>query len=122
MIKSIKKNSKQGLLGIVVGFINGLLGSGGGALLVPSLERFLKVEEHKAHATAIAVILPLSMISSFVYIQNGVVDWSALLFVAIGGTCGGFIGSKLLGKIPAIWLHRLFGIVLIVAGVRMVMR
>ena len=53
---------KKAAIGLVTGFANGLFGSGGGTIVVPAMERFLKVEEHKAHATAIAVILPLSLL------------------------------------------------------------
>lgn len=118
--KFIKKHGKSGLFGIVVGFINGLLGSGGGSLLVPVLERVFHVKEHKAHATAIGVILPLSIISSIVYIQSDTIDFGSLLYVALGGVIGGLIGARLLGKVPAIWLHRIFGCVMIVAAIRMI--
>lgn len=119
--KFLKKHGKSSVLGTAVGFVNGLLGSGGGTILVPFLERYLDVEEHEAHATAISVILPLSVISSMVYIKSGVIDWSSLMYVAIGGTVGGLVGAKLLGRIPAKWLHRIFGAVMIIAAVRMLM-
>ena len=57
---------KIAVLGLVTGFANGLFGSGGGTLVVPGMQKFLKVEQHKAHATAIAIILPLT-----VYIFQG---------------------------------------------------
>lgn len=115
--KDLKKSSS---LGALIGFINGLFGSGGGALLVPFLERMLKVEEHKAHATAIATILPLSIMSSLVYIKHDVIEWDVLLYVSLGGIVGGIIGAKLLNKISAKWLHRIFGAFLIVASIRMI--
>lgn len=116
-----KKNKKTLTFGTVIGFVNGLLGAGGGSLLVPFLERFMDVEEYEAHATAISVILPLSIISSMIYIQKEVIEWNTLLYVAIGGTIGGYVGAKLLCKIPKKWLHRLFGAVMIVAAIRMIM-
>ena len=57
------KKCKRTAIGLVTGFANGLFGSGGGTIVVPAMERFLGEEEHKAHATAIAVILPLSLLS-----------------------------------------------------------
>jgi len=41
------KNWKELLIGMVTGFANGLFGSGGGTIVVPAMERFLHVEEHK---------------------------------------------------------------------------
>ncbi len=107
-------------IGAVTGFLNGLFGSGGGTIVVPCLERFLGVEEHKAHATAIAVILPLCIISAVIYLGSGYVKWTDVIAVSIGGMTGGFIGAKLLSKISGIWLHRIFGGFMILAAVKMI--
>jgi uncharacterized membrane protein YfcA len=63
------------IIGIVTGFFNGLFGSGGGTIVVPAMVFLLNVKEQKAHATAIAIILPLSIISSFIYFSNNFIDW-----------------------------------------------
>ena len=60
---------KNSIIGAFTGFINGLFGSGGGTLLVPILNNILKVEEHKSHATALAVIIFLTTTSSIIYIS-----------------------------------------------------
>ena len=41
--------------------------AGGGMIAVPAMVNFLGLDEHDAHATAIAVILPLAVISSIIY-------------------------------------------------------
>ena len=110
---------KSGMIGIVTGLLNGLFGSGGGTVVVPAMERILKVETHKAHATAIAVILPLSVVSAIVYSGSAQVDWLSVLYVSAGGMLGGFIGAKLLKKISAKWLHKVFGVFMIAAALRM---
>ncbi len=117
----MKKFMPSAIIGIVTGVVNGLFGSGGGTVLVPCMERFLKTEAQKAHATAIAVILPLSVISAFLYINRLSVDIKSLLLVCGGGIVGGFIGAKLLGKISAKWLHIIFGVFMLAGAVRMIM-
>lgn len=107
------------LIGIFSGCINGLLGSGGGTIVVPALEVFKKTETHKAHATAIAVILPLSVISAAVYMFKGALNWEAILYVAIGSIPGSIIGAKLLKKLSSKTLNKLFGVVMISAALRM---
>ena len=53
--------------GLAVGFANGFFGAGGGMLAVPVLTFIMGLEEKKAHATALLIILPLSIISSIIY-------------------------------------------------------
>jgi len=107
------------LTGLITGLANGLFGAGGGTVLVPVLERFKPLETHKAHATALAVILPLSVISALVYVWGIDVDWLAVGFVSIGGVVGGLIGAKLLRKLSACWLNILFGLFMAVGAIRM---
>jgi len=106
-------------IGIIIGFINGLFGAGGGSLLVPALEKFVKYETHKAHATTVAVILPLSVVSALVYTRGVDVDWYAVLWVSVGGVAGGIVGAKLLSRLAGMWLNILFGVFLAIGAVRM---
>ena len=115
------KKMKSVLIGIVAGFANGLFGSGGGTIVVPAMERFLGVEEHKAHATAIAIILPLSLLSMAVYLWKTDVLWTTALWASAGGVVGGFVGARLLSRVSGIWLHRIFGAFMILAAVRMIL-
>ena len=116
----MKKTIQSVFVGTVVGFANGLFGSGGGTLLVPALQKFFKIETHKSHATALTVILPLSILSAFVYIRGDAVDWQTVLWVTVGGVPGGFVGAMLLNKLPASWVHKIFGAFMIAAAVKMI--
>ena len=50
------------ITGVVTGFCNGFFGGGGGMIVVPMLVLLLKLSPKKAHATAILIILPISVI------------------------------------------------------------
>lgn len=113
------KNIKNILWGIPIGFVNGFFGSGGGVVAVYVLKNILKVEDKKAHATALGIILPLSCASLFMY-QKSEVDFKIVLLCAIGGSIGGIIGAKFLRKIPKKWLKIVFGLVMILSGLRMI--
>ncbi len=117
----MKIKFKTTLIGVITGFVNGLFGSGGGSFLVPSMQKFLKVEQYHAHATAIAVILPLSIISTVVYYLKGIKSYNLplIITVSLGGVVGGFIGAKCLKKIPKKLLSKIFGIFIIIAAVKM---
>ena len=113
--------TKLAAIGLLTGLCNGLFGSGGGTIAVPAMEIVLHVEEHKAHATAIAIILPLTLISVTGYIFNKYVDWNLTWQVAAGGIAGGFIGAHLLKRIPSRVLRKVFGLFMIAAAIRMVL-
>lgn len=106
--------------GLVTGLCNGLFGAGGGMVAVPAMIHILDMDEHEAHATALAVIFPLSIISTIIYFKSRLVAWDITWKVALGSTTGGFIGAKLLKKIPANILRKIFAIFMIVAAVRMI--
>jgi iron complex transport system substrate-binding protein len=60
-------------IGFLVGVLNGFLGAGGGMLAVPLLKK-QGLAQKQAHATAIAVIFPLTLVSAAVYVLGGKVN------------------------------------------------
>jgi uncharacterized protein len=115
----IKKNYKYVLIGACTGIANGLFGSGGGTIAVPAMVLLLGLEEHKAHATAIMIILPLTIVSAYFYISNSYVNWELTLKVTMGGILGGYFGAKLLAVISQNLLRKAFGIFMLIAAIRM---
>jgi len=109
-----------GIIGLVAGLCNGLFGSGGGIIVVPAMTYLLGVKEHDAHATAISVILPLSLVSVFVYFKSNYFDWSMVWKVGLGGVIGAGIGAWLLPRIPVKMLCKIFAGFMIIAGLRMI--
>ncbi len=106
-------------IGLITGLANGLFGSGGGTVVVPCMEKYLDIDAHKSHATAIAIILPLSVLSAVIYLFKADIPWSETIASSVGGVMGGFIGAKLLNKISGRWLHIIFGAAMLAAAVRM---
>lgn len=115
-----KKKYLMPLTGLFIGFINGFFGGGGGMLLVPTLKFIGKEEQKIAQATAIAIILPLSLISAIIYTFNGVSDVNVGLSAGSGVIIGGIAGALLLNKLSNKFLSILFYFLMIAAGVRMV--
>ena len=115
----IKKKYLLYVVGFIAGLVNGLLGSGGGVILVTSLVFLYKLHDHKAHATAISIILPLSVISAFIYIKAGIATMGATLLVTAGSVIGAYFGSKSLNRLSISFIRKLFGIVMILAAIRM---
>lgn len=107
-------------IGVIAGVANGLFGSGGGTIVVPAMILLLGEEEHTAHATALLIILPLTMVSAYFYVSNRYLDWNISWKAMVGGVAGGIIGAYLLNKCPSKWLRRIFGIFMIAAAFRMI--
>lgn len=104
--------------GALAGTANGLFGAGGGLFLVPLLIGWIGMEEKKAFATSVAVILPLSVASYVMFSLRGGNVWADALPYLLGGIVGGLLSSKLFTRLPTVWLHRLFGILILYGAVR----
>lgn len=109
------KNTQRVICGAAVGAANSLFGGGGGMLAVPLLQA-TGLDEKRAHATAILVILPVSLLSFFLYAAQGYYQPSVLIPTALGVTAGGALGAKLLGKLPVKTVNLLFALLQAVAG------
>ena len=116
----MKKKFMRLTVGFAAGTANGLFGAGGGTLLVPALEKLAGFETHKAHATALAVMLPLTVLSTVIYTWGARVEWLTVLYISAGGIVGGWLGAHWLNKLSSAWLHKLFGIFLALAAIRMI--
>ncbi len=122
------------LTGLGAGLLNGLLGAAGGILLVFVLPRLtpppflyppacLLSTHHERRdilATAMTVMLPISAVSGAFYWLGGIRPSPALLLsLILPAAAGGFVGAKLLTKIPNHLLKKIFAAVVVIAGIRM---
>ncbi len=112
---------KTVLSGISIGIINGLLGAGGGMIAVPLLKN-LGFSQSKAQANAVAVILPISLISATMYVLRGNVSITDSLIYIPGGIIGTLIGTFILCRIPQKILKKIFAAFMIWAGIRLLSR
>ena len=110
------KNTRRLLCGGAVGVANSLFGGGGGMIAVPMLQK-TGLDEKGAHATAILLILPVSLLSFIFYVWKGLYDFSVLIPTSIGVTFGGALGAKLLGKLPTKTVNLVFAFLQTVAGI-----
>ena len=120
LLTSKRKNRPllSAIFGVAVGAANGLFGGGGGMIAVPAMT-LTGVPSKKAHATAIAIILPLSLISGAVYLAKGAADPSVILPSCAGVFVGGIVGALMLKKINSRGLSLLFYALMIAAGLKL---
>lgn len=105
--------------GSAVGLMNGFMGGGGGIFVVLALTLIVGMQQKHAQATAILIILPVSIASATIYIIGGNVNWLMTLFATIGVVAGGIVGAFVLKKVDDKWLKLVFSFILLLAGVRM---
>lgn len=117
--KKSKHFLKIGLMGVLIGFINGFFGGGGGMICVPVLTNIFKLKEKVAHATAIFIMLPLSISSLIVYFMHGTLNENSLGLIIIGFAGGAIIGALILNKINNVILKLIFSFIILAAGIRM---
>lgn len=107
--------------GALIGIVNGTFGAGGGMIAVPLLGRF-GLEKKDCHANAVAVILPITLISAVLYLFRGYVNLSQAIVFVPTGLIGSALGTVLLRRISNKWLGKIFGAFMIYAGFRLLVR
>ena len=112
---------KKHLMGLVCGLLNGMFGSGGGVAAVPMLEGS-GLEAKKSHATSVALIFVLSIATTISYLMGDKLDLSMAWQYIPYGVVGAVIGAVLLKRIPKSLLRRVFGVIILIAAVRILVK
>lgn len=107
--------------GFFAGVLNGLLGAGGGIIVVPILTK-LGLPRQKAHATSVFIILPLCIFSAVLYLKDGKVSLNQALPYMGFGIIGAIIGTFILQRINEKLLKKIFALLMIWAGIRMIFK
>ncbi len=117
------KNKKliTALYGAAIGFVNGLLGAGGGMLAVPLLKK-QGLSQKAAQQNAIAIILPITAVSAGIYLYKDYVNLSSSYSYLPTGFLGAIIATFLMKKISNKWLKRIFAFFMLYAGVRLLLK
>ena len=104
--------------GLLAGTVNGIFGGAGGMVLIPALQLWTDLEEDALFPMSVSVMLPVCALSLALAARRAPLPWPEampyLLGSALGGVLVGFCGKK----IPAKWLHRVFGALLLWGGIR----
>ena len=109
---------KNAIIGMTAGIICGMFSTGGGIILVPAFIHLLNLEDKKARGTSVLCILPMVITSSIFYYKSNFINLKLAVLCAIGGTIGGYIGAKLLKKLPENLFKISFIVFLIYASIK----
>ncbi|MBQ8914943.1 MAG: sulfite exporter TauE/SafE family protein [Clostridia bacterium] len=120
----LKKGALILIGGAIGGFINGLLGAGGGIILLWVLARLNPEKGGNAvrdnFAAVVLTVLILSCASAVTYSAKNGIDTKSLLTLAVPGMAGGVLGAYLTDRLNTDILKLVFSILIIIAGINMI--
>lgn len=109
------------LVGVLAGFLSGVLGVGGGIVMVPMIVGVLHFGQHRAHATSLAAIVLIAVSGTVRFGMAGEVAWAVGLALGLGGVVGSTVGAHLMHRLSPTTLRIIFGVIMVLAGLRMVL-
>ncbi|NNM29284.1 MAG: sulfite exporter TauE/SafE family protein [Akkermansiaceae bacterium] len=116
---------KLALAGIVIGVLAGLAGAlcgvGGGIVMVPAFALILGMEQKQAVATSLAIVMVTALMGTLnqVTSKSGLIDWRLFLVTAAGAGVAAWFGTDLMRALGNQALTRVFGVLLVLVGLRM---
>lgn len=105
-------------VGLLTGFLSGLMGVGGGAILITGLVLFLGYDQHLAQGTSLLAMIPGSAVGGWIHWKSGLVATDHLTGLISGIILGAMSGGTLAQHIPGMWLRTIFSVILIWLGYR----
>lgn len=110
------------LIGLIGGFVSGSLGVGGGIIIIPALAYFFGMSQHEAQGTSLGLLLlPVVALGTYNYYKEGYINYKFVLIMAVTFVIGGYLGSKMSVYLPDKVLKKMFGGLLILAGLKMIL-
>ena len=89
----------QTLAGLIVGFVIGLTGMGGGALMTPVLVLLFGVNPGTAVSADVVTSLVLKPFGGSIHVRRGTVNWRLVQWLMIGSVPSAFLGAYLLDDV-----------------------
>lgn len=110
------------VIGIITGFMAGMLGIGGAIIMIPALVFLLGISQQTAQGTSLAVMLPpIGILAAYNYYKAGQVNIKFALILAAFFLVGSYFGSKLALDIPQAMLKKIFGVLLLLVAAKMLL-
>ncbi len=107
-------------VGLVAGFLSGLIGIGGGIVIVPILVYALHINQKQAQGTTLFMfMLPIGILGVYNYYKDGQVDFKSALIMCATFIIGSYFGSKTALSIDTKIVKQIFGGMIILIGIKM---
>lgn len=108
------------IIGLVAGFISGLIGIGGGVFIVPALVMLLGYSQKAAQGTSLGILLlPVGILAVYKYYQHGYINPGSVLIMAGAFLVGSLLGSQLAMNWSDQLVKKAFAIILLLIALKM---
>lgn len=108
------------LIGLIAGFVSGLLGVGGGIVIVPLMMLLFGASQLEAQGTSLAVLaVPVTFLAAYSYYEAGYLNIKYAIVIAIMFVVGGYLGSKLAITINKELLKKIFAVAMLIVAIKM---
>jgi uncharacterized membrane protein YfcA len=107
------------LIGLVSGVVAALCGVGGGIIMVPFFVLLLGMPHKTAVATSLAAIVLTALLASVRNHTNHFIDWRIAIAAGVAGALVAWFAADALKHLSNATLTRIFAVLLIGVGVRM---
>ena len=118
-----RKNMLISAVAFLSGTLNSLIGAGGGILLTIAASRLFPdrfKDRRDVYVNSQASMIPGCALSFGIYASEGHFSVISALPLAIAAAFGGVIGSLLLSKINSTVIGKIFALIVIFSGLRMI--
>jgi len=108
-------------IGIAAGICSGMLGIGGGTIAVPMMVLLLAEQQHTAQGVALGAMLITALVGTIIHYRHGTINAKIAFWIAPGAVVFSWLGAEAADMVSAEWLTRVFAIMLLIIGGRMLL-
>jgi len=110
------------LVGVLAGFVGGSMGVGGGIIIIPALIFILGFSQKEAQGTSLAVLsFPVAILAAYNYYKEGYINVKFAGIMIVAFMVGSYFGSKVALSLPGDVLKKIFAVLLVVLGLKMLL-
>jgi len=108
------------MIGAAAGLLGALCGIGGGIVMVPAFTLALGMDQKQAVATSMAAVVVTAVVATANNMRSeGLIHWKTVALVAISAAVFSWLGSDWMKQLSSPVLTKIFAVVMILVGLRM---
>ena len=116
------------VIGLLAGFLSGMLGLGGGVVIVPGLVEWIAYTKLPIQqvmqlcvGTSLSVMGMTALVSGFMHHKRGAVKWELVRLLAPGTVAGAILGVQIADLLPSLFLKKMFGVLLLLIAIQLLL-